>query len=430
MAAGDLAAPSRPSGRAYEAVQLADRLLHVFLFVTILSSFLVFIEPSPYEGFVGLLGLACLFLGLTVDRKLIPLILLLFAWNMSGLVSLLPVLHDGDAIKFMAISFYLALSAILFACLFAEDSVRRLMVMRSAYLLAAMIVSMIGIAGYFRLIPGADLFLLADRARGTFKDPNVFGPFLVLPLLFMIERILSDGIRLGRLAAAAIIVTGLFLSFSRGAWMQFVVSAVLMVGLLFVSAPTLRFRMRIVAFALIAMMGVIGLLNVLLTFDAVGNLFQQRASVLQEYDAGGSGRFDRQADSLPALIEHPNGLGPYQFYKYFQQDPHNVYINAFASYGWVGGIAYVLLVLTTLYMGFRYAFMRTPWQRFLIPAIATFAGTAVEGFVVDTDHWRHFYLLMGIIWGLSVATENARRVARLPGTNYSRALGRSVAQPG
>jgi O-antigen ligase len=420
MAAGDLAALARPQAGPYEAVQLAGRLLHGFLFVTILSSFLVFIEPSPYEGFVGLLGLAYLFLGLTVDRKLIPLIVLLFVWNMSGLVSLLPVLYDDDAIKFMAVSFYLTLSAILFACLFAEDSVRRLMVMRSAYLLAAMIVSLIGIAAYFRLIPGADLFTMGDttmsgsRIRSTFKDPNVFGPFLVLPLLFLVERILSHGISLGRLAAAVIIFTGLFLSFSRGAWMQFVVSAVLMVGLLFVSAPTLRFRMRIVAFALIALLGFVGLLNVLLTFDAVGNLFQQRASVLQEYDTGGSGRFDRQADSLPALIEHPNGLGPYQFHKYFKQDPHNVYINAFASYGWVGGIAYVLMVLSTLYVGFRYAFMRTPWQCFLIPALATFTGTVIEGFVVDTDHWRHFYLLMGIIWGLAIATVNMthRRVSK------------------
>ena len=415
MAAYELAALSRPSARPDAAAQLAGRLLHGILFVTVLSGFLVFIEPSPYEGFVGLLGLACLFLGLTVDRKLIPLIVLLFVWNMGGLVALFPVLYDVDAVKFMAISFYLALSAILFACLFAEDSMRRLRVMRSAYLLAAMIVSLVGIAAYFRLIPGADLFLLADRARGTFKDPNVYGPFLVLPLLFLIERILSDRIRLGRLVAAAIIVTGLFLSFSRGAWMQFVVSAVLMVGLLFVSAPTLRFRMRIVAFALIALMGVAGLLNVLLTFDAVGNLFQQRASVLQEYDTGGSGRFDKQVESLPALIEHPNGLGPYQFYKHFRQAPHNVYINAFASYGWVGGIAYVLAVLSTLYMGFRSAFMRTPWQCYLIPALATFTGTVIEGFVVDTDHWRHFYLLMGIVWGLAIASENARRRTASPG---------------
>ena len=37
-------------------------------------------------------------------------------------------------------------------------------------------------------------------------------------------------------------------------------------------------------------------------------------------------------------------LGPLHFQKIFGQDPHNVYINAFASYGWLGGISYFLLM--------------------------------------------------------------------------------------
>jgi len=26
--------------------------------------------------------------------------------------------------------------------------------------------------------------------------------------------------------------------------------------------------------------------------------------------------------------------------------------------------------------------------------------------VIDTDHWRHYFLLLGMVWGLSVATMN------------------------
>ena len=29
--------------------------------------------------------------------------------------------------------------------------------------------------------------------------------------------------------------------------------------------------------------------------------------------------------------------------------------------------------------------------------------------MVDTDHWRHFFLLLGLVWGLTVATINACR---------------------
>jgi Ni,Fe-hydrogenase I large subunit len=52
-------------------------------------------------------------------------------------------------------------------------------------------------------------------------------------------------------------------------------------------------------------------------------------------------------------------------------------------------------------------FITMPWQPYLITALAAFTGEIVEGFVIDSDHWRHFYLLIGMIWGLSIATMNA-----------------------
>jgi len=29
----------------------------------------------------------------------------------------------------------------------------------------------------------------------------------------------------------------------------------------------------------------------------------------------------------------------------------------------------------------------------------TFVGHVMIGAVIDTDHWRHFFLLLGILWG-------------------------------
>ena len=35
--------------------------------------------------------------------------------------------------------------------------------------------------------------------------------------------------------------------------------------------------------------------------------------------------------------------------------------------------------------------------------------------IVDTDHWRHFFLMVGLIWGLAVANKTAAwRGARRP----------------
>ena len=86
-------------------------------------------------------------------------------------------------------------------------------------------------------------------------------------------------------------------------------------------------------------------------------------------------------------------------------DPHNVYINAFASYGWLGGIAYLALIASTLLLGWRIVFQRTPWQGWSIPIWAALFPQIIQGLQIDTDHWRHFWLMTGLVWGLAAANE-------------------------
>ena len=32
----------------------------------------------------------------------------------------------------------------------------------------------------------------------------------------------------------------------------------------------------------------------------------------------------------------------------------------------------------------------------------------MEGAVIDTDHWRHYYLVLGVLWGLMAAEGRER----------------------
>ena len=412
MSAASEFSAEHPAARGAGYRALTTRLLHLLLFVAILASPFVFIEPSPYEVFVGLLALGALAAGVTIDRKVMPLLFLLLIWNVSGLVALLPVLYDSKAVMFIAVSFYMAMTAIVFTCLFAHDSERRLEIMRAAYILAGLIAAVIGIVGYFYLVPGAwENFTLYNRAKGTFKDPNVFGPYLVLPILFLIQGMLIKGLKFRHVVAAFTILVALLLSFSRAAWGHFIFSAALMIALMFVASPSARFRARLASFSVLTTLGVGLLLAGMLSIGTIGAVFKERASLTQDYDAGDSGRFTQQQNSIPVLLERPNGLGPFQFYKYYGQDPHDVYLNAFASYGWVGGFSYAIFVLFTLWAGYANVLKRTPWQPYFIAALATYTGVVFEGLVVDTDHWRHYYLLMGIVWGLAIATLNAERMA-------------------
>jgi O-antigen ligase len=384
------------------------KLVNGALFLTVVASPFVFIEPSPYEAAFALLALAFLAARVPVDRGVVPLALLLLVWNVSGLAAVVPFLHDTKAVAFVITSIYLAVTAVVFACLFAEDVERRLGTMRTAYIIAALIAALVGIAAYFHLLPNSERFLLgAIRAKGTFKDPNVYGPFLILPLLLLIERSLREGLRLLDLPIILALLVGLFLSFSRGAWGNFLASGMLLLLLMFVTSPSPRFRVRILALGLLAILGLVLLFAMLVSFDAIGTAFQERAIILQEYDAGPGGRFGRQMEGVTGILESPFGIGPLQFAKRFAHDPHNVYLNAFASYGWAGGLAYLMLVLTTLYVGFRAVVVRTVWQPYLVAALAAYSGATLEGIVIDTDHWRHYFLLLGIIWGLSIATRRA-----------------------
>jgi len=402
-------APTRlPS--AY-AAPLIERVLLVVLFVAVLLSSVSFIEPSPHDILMGLLAFVCLLAGVRIERKAVLLFLLLLIWNVSGLLSLMNAPDNSRAIQYTVTSFYLSIAAVVFACLFAQNSMSRLSAMRSAYIASAVLAAIVGIIGYFRVIPG--MFELYGRAVGMFKDPNVFGPFLIWPALFVATRALTRGFTVRDLGILVILSAGIFLSFSRGAWAHFALSGAVMFALLLVTAPNPRIRMRLILLALVGLVVVGFLLAVLLSIDSVRDMFALRAQAIQSYDVGEGGRFRLQELAIGALLDFPAGMGPFEFTRLYGIQQHNVYLQGFIVYGWIGGVAYILMVLSTLLIGLRTVLIATPWQPYLLTAFAAFAGELGEGFIIDTDHWRHFYLLLGIMWGLFAATTNYQRQAEL-----------------
>jgi O-antigen ligase len=408
------AVPAQPVARSAAGASAAARLVNGALFLTILISPLVFIEPSPYEAAIVVLGLVCIGAKIGIDRRLLPLIWLLLLWNVGGAIALLPVIDQPKTIQYVGVSLFLAASAVMYAALFAQDTMARLTVLRRAYIAAAFIAVVIGIIGYFNLVPGAGaMFAEMGRANATFKDPNVFGPFLILPLLLLLQSLLGGRIGLAQTLAFLVILFGLLLSFSRGAWMHFGLSASVMIVLMFFTAPDMRSRGRLVLFAAAMLAALAALVVLALSFDAIGDMFKERARLVQDYDAGTStGRFFLQILALDYVLNTPWGLGPYEFSRlHNNMQQHNVYLHAFLVYGWLGGLSYLVLVAVTLACGLRAAFVAAPWQPFLIAALAAFVGVVVEGAVIDTDHWRHYFLLLGLIWGLSTASARQNRHA-------------------
>jgi O-Antigen ligase len=370
------------------------------------SSFLVFIEPAPYEIFFALVTILFVITGLKISAFLLPLILLLAFYNIGGGFSLLNTVERAQAVWFVIISLYMAVMGIVIACIFSEDAEKRLQIMKRGYLFAAVLASIAGIMGYFDIAGTFDYFTRYGRAMGTFKDPNVFGTFLVLPIVYTAQAIILGTTRSVFLSTLAlmIMIAGVFFSFSRGAWGVAVGALLMCIFLSFITAPDRAMRIRVIIIALCGLALFIIILAIALQFDNIRSTFEVRASLNQSYDAGETGRFGNQARSIPLLLDLPNGFGPYGFRDRFPEDPHNTFVNAFAAYGWLGGISYITLIAMTCLIGWTLVFKKTPWQRDSIAIWSSLFLLILQGMQIDTDHWRHFYILVGLTWGLMLAS--------------------------
>jgi O-antigen ligase len=406
--AHDIAMRSAAGARHALAVPFRERLLLIILYITILASSLAFIEPSPHDLLMGALAICCVLAGVRLERQMVLLLLLLLGWNIGGLLALLNVAGDAKTIQYAGTSVYLALAAIIFAGVFAQNSMARLERLKSAYVLTALGTTLFGLGVYVHLIPGEDMFMWVGRIKSTFKDPNVFGPFLILPALLLIEDMVTRGIKLGKLIATLILLTGIFFSFSRGAWINFGASTAVLLSLIFLTAPTPTARMRPIVLAIASAVGLALALAALLSIESVRDMLLQRAHLTNYYDVGEGGRFELQQIAIGVLFDKPFGIGPFEFSRIYGTQQHNVYLQAFLVYGWLGGLSYILLILTTLFVGLRNTLIRSPWQPYMIAAFATFVGIVTESFIIDSDHWRHFFLILGLIWGMAAANSKLR----------------------
>lgn len=396
------------------------RLALALVWLAVASTAVVFFEPAPVD--VLMLGLVVMLpvVGLTAIRP--GLLAYLCLWLIviaTGFLSTALAVDMQLATIHTAVSLYLCIASFILAAFVARNPGPHLALILSGYTWAAAIASALAVAGYFDLIPGArGLFTLYGRATGAFKDPNVFAPFLILPILATVHwwserplaRALPSALLLGPLGL------GLLLSFSRGAWAATAAALAIYLYLAAVTAQSSRRRLALAGLVCWAAILGAGLLWGAAQFDTVGRLLDQRASLDQTYDQGPEGRFGGQLKAIALILDNPLGIGARAFGGFHHhEDPHNVYLAMLLGSGWIGGFAYILIVLASLVLGLRTALRRGPTQAAFLPVFAAVAALAGLGFVIDTDHWRHFYLALALLWGLAIGERRQRRMSRIVG---------------
>src|SRR5437879_956876 len=234
------------------------------------SGAIVFIEPSPYELVTVVAAVLFFATGLRLRLVFMPMLLLLVLINIGYTIGAIPLLDQPNIASWIATSWYMAVTVIFFAMVMSEDTTARLDMLRRGLTVGAMIASLAAIAGYFNLVPGGhDLLTLYDRGRGTFKDPNVLGAFLILPSLFVLQSVVSDrfGKALRSTIAFRIMAPAVLLAFSRAAWGGLLLTSAFMLALMVMTSRSSAERSRIIMIAVVAVVAAAALVAVLLSFD-------------------------------------------------------------------------------------------------------------------------------------------------------------------
>ncbi|SJM89959.1 O-antigen ligase family protein [Crenothrix polyspora] len=381
--------------------RLTLRLCFIWLIFAI--SCLVFVEPAPYDGLLILVGLYCFTFGLRFSPHLATPLFFLSGYILANLIATMLAPDPIHCLKHMAVTFFLIFSWGFFASIIHDNPLRLYKIIWNGYIFSAVLAVCLGLIGFLKITPYYELFLFFDRVKGPFKDPNVFGPYLIPVAVYLILQLESAKGKLDflkRIGLLLFVVAGILLSFSRGAWFNLVMAATMYTILRLVTARSradTAALIKIVSLVVIAIM-VIAIWAVT-TIDDIGQVFSHRAQLVQSYDKGSDGRFDAILIAINRSLIQPMGIGPGQASEVLALDPHNLFVHIMVETGWLGAFAFSGFIVVTLKEGFAVCMQPSKIQNICIVLFVCLLSTLLESMIIHSTHWRHLYVVLGMLWG-------------------------------
>lgn len=354
---------------------------------------IVVVEPAP----VDLVLVVVIAVAVTTGRfspRVSPVALAaVVALLALSLLSAVEVVDAGRAALFVATTAYLILFALWLSGYVASLERARMLVV--GYLVAAASSAVLGTLALFTGVPGRDLVIGDGRVQAFFQDPNVFGPFLVPIALILVEDLLAPRLlRLNRAVKAALVVVlvlGVVLSFSRGAWVNLTVGLAAVLVVVALRRGGGRKALLILLLAVV----LAGSVAAILAATGSESFLLERARI-QSYDAS---RFSAQAVGIEAAERYPFGVGPGQFERYASLSAHSTYVRVAGEQGLLGLLALVALLTSTLFAAVANAVAgRETYGIGSAALLGAWCGILLNSLVVDTLHWRHAWIVMALIW--------------------------------
>ena len=375
------------------------------LWVLMAVSSIVLWEPAPYEFIALLLIGGTIVSGVRIPAGIGVAAVCLGLFVLANLLSMVNIKDETKAVTFFGVTFYLLLTFFVFAIMVHEDPKRTLAVIWHGWTVAAVLAVTLGLLGYFGFSQRTEIFAVAGRATGPFKDPNVYGPYLVPVILYVMAGMkgLKEGLSVRRAGLLLFLCIGILIGFSRGAWANLIAAVIAYVGLKLLTARSIgELRTMLMSSTLAA--GAVALVVIVLILNTqVGADFQERAQISQYYDQGTGGRWANMYAAFLLALETPLGIGPGQSTLHLIQESHNLIMQVFVEKGWLGVISFVAFLGFSFVRIFRLAMIPNPAQLSAQVLCASIVGLLVNTIVIDPLHWRHFYLVLGMAWGLIAA---------------------------
>jgi O-antigen ligase len=369
-------------GNFHAAVALGIGLLGVVL-----------VEPAPADGALCVVMAVALVTGRfrlgAAPRGAVAILAVLAALNVMSSVQ---VADPGRAAGFFAITLYLAAFGLWLPGYVTSEGRARLIL--EAYLFAAVSSALLGLLALAGVIPGAAVLTEGGRAKALFQDPNVFGPFLIPAALIVAEELVRP--RLLRVSSVtkalllAVLVLGVVFSYSRGAWLNLVLALAVM-GVVIAARGGARQALALLAIGLVGIAVVAGAV----VATGSGEFLAERARP-QTYDTT---RFAGQRAGLEPAWEYPFGAGPGQFEAIAGISAHSTHARAVGEQGFLGVVVLAALLGFTLGAAVQNAAKgRDTYGIGSAALVAAWCGLLANSAFIDTLHWRHLWLVAGLIW--------------------------------
>jgi O-antigen ligase len=418
---------------------LAIRHYDAAIAIGLLLMAVVRFEPAPTDLIFAVIMSVAAVTGRFRLRHVPPLLRWIVALLLVvNLASIIDVVSISAALRFLFITVYLLTFALWLTQFVDSPSRARLVAM--TWLVIAVASAVVASLALHLPIPGQQLINggvdNGERASGLFKDPNVFGPFLIpIALILLEQHIRPSAPRLLRMRAPSIwlcllaLTLGVLFSYSRAAWADYAIAITVMLA---ASSMRRRGSQRALR-ALIVLVLIGGLTLVVLSASGSVHFLEERAH-LQSYDTH---RFAAQTLGWKLGWTHPVGVGPGQFEYHSPVASHSTFVRVFSEQGFVGLLLWVTLLLATLVLALRNVVLgRDTYGIGSAALLGAWCGLIFNSTVVDTLHWRHLWVVVALIWAGAARRAHAGsgeragpaalprpRLARARSTSRSRPIG-------